>query len=1049
MSDVLAESRTNRYPDDEVIGLTDLQVAYLMGSKSGMDLGGIDPTFGLEFSLPQSHSVSELDESLRRVTRYCDALGLRIHDETCQKMAAHQEVILTHHDARELSHLSRNDLLSRLRHQLSTRPDAAISVTVVSVDDKYRVFVSTDLSVIDPTSTLDIIDHWAAALDSPTYQPDWVPVHTSQGWASTRQLGDDAKKAQAQWSAQLDTFDRVAPELPLAQTPDTADDVQHGHHHLTIPPSDWAALVDVAHQRGLNPVDIPLIAFNEIIRRWSKEPDYCLNVVERPHDQPYSGDASAAGQLAVPGLVPNQSALDSTFGERATQLAEAVNTTRDRSAWSAIRVLRELRRQDTHVTAPIVYTNLIPEGQHGDRRLLGDLVYITSRAPQVWCETQVFLHNGALVIAWHWVKDLFPSSTITTMADALQDLLHEIATEPAIWDSTSPVAVPPHQAREQHDANSTDQPIPLVTLHALADQGAQQHPGRPAIIASDGITTHAELSDQAGRVATVLRQRQGDNQSPLVAVMLPAGASQIAAILGVLRSGSAYVVIDPGLPQSRRRALLERCAVRHVVTTDVVARDVVPDGVNIVSLPSCEDAAPTSADAHGDPGDLAYVIFTSGSTGEPKGVMVTHKSAANTVQDITQRFDIGCDDRVLSLAPANFDLSVFDLFGLLSVGGALVIPEAQQAQNPDHWVDLTTQNDVTVWNTVPAPMRLFVDAVKARSLDVSGLRVVLLSGDWIPLDLPDRITQHCSQAKVISLGGATEGSIWSIVYPVTKVDPQWTSIPYGTALANQTMHVVNRSGEPCPTWVVGEIQIGGVGLAQGYFKAPELTEQRFIVDPRTGDRRYRTGDLGRFLPGGCIEILGREDNQVKINGYRVELAEIETCLATSDQISQVVVSAPKHSQTGQRHIIAHAVSSLPGETFNENQLREHVAAHLPNYMVPARIVSIPEIPLTRNGKVDRSALPEPRTTTSSVEPENSPHVCESIKKVWSEHLGHNDFSSDDGFFDVGGDSLHAVGIVRDMCTLFSIDEQREQDVIETLFMNGSPAALAALVEAPA
>ena len=295
--------------------------------------------------------------------------------------------------------------------------------------------------------------------------------------------------------------------------------------------------------------------------------------------------------------------------------------------------------------------------------------------------------------------------------------------------------------------------------------------------------------------------------------------------------------------------------------------------------------------------------------------MIDHRSVVNTVLDINQRFEVGpsdgpegpvSDHRILALSALSFDLSVYDIFGTLAAGATIVMPDARQHRDPAHWVDLLNTHRITLWNSVPALMALFLTELERHPHHVQSLRQVLLSGDWLPLSLPEQIQQAFPTAQVTSLGGATEASIWSIAYPIQTVDPTWSSIPYGRPLANQQWYILNENRQPCPLWVPGQLYIGGKGLAKGYWQQPEKTAEVFVPNPFVegignrqqgiGNRQqatlpasysllpnsysliYKTGDLGRYRPDGTIEFLGREDFQVKLNGYRIELGEIEAAL---------------------------------------------------------------------------------------------------------------------------------------------------------------------------
>jgi amino acid adenylation domain-containing protein len=353
------------------------------------------------------------------------------------------------------------------------------------------------------------------------------------------------------------------------------------------------------------------------------------------------------------------------------------------------------------------------------------------------------------------------------------------------------------------------------------------------------------------------------------------------------------------------------------------------------------------------PTDLAYIIYTSGSTGLPKGVMINHRGAVNTILDINHRWNVGPADRVFALSSLGFDLSVYDIFGTLAAGGAIVLPSPGTERSPWEWTDLLTEHGVTVWNSVPALMEMLVEYSAGRGLRLpESLRLVLMSGDWIPVTLPDRVRALSTpDITLIGMGGATEASIWSNFYPIGTVDPAWPSIPYGKPLSNQHFDVLDPALRPRPDWVPGELYIGGTGVAMGYWRDPDKTEHAFITHPATGQRLYRTGDLGRYLPDGNLEFLGREDFQVKINGFRVELGEIEAALHSHHDVTSAVVIATGNSHDTRRLVAYVTPAHAPVDT-----LRKYLCCKLPGYLVPERFTALDQFPLTPNGKVDRTAL---------------------------------------------------------------------------------------------
>jgi amino acid adenylation domain-containing protein len=489
-------------------------------------------------------------------------------------------------------------------------------------------------------------------------------------------------------------------------------------------------------------------------------------------------------------------------------------------------------------------------------------------------------------------------------------------------------------------------------------------------------------------------------------------------------SGAAYLPIDPALPEQRLRYLLEQGEVTQIVTQpwlEAAIRPLTSARVHAIDE-TCVRHVDTLGEHPPQAGDLAYVIFTSGSTGVPKGVMIDHRGAVNTILDVNRCFGVGASDRVLAVSALNFDLSVYDIFGLLASGGAIVVPEHDRRLDPTHWLDLVQTCKVTVWNSVPALMKLLCDHAADTNTELTHLREILLSGDWVPVALPARIHAIAPDARITSLGGATEASIWSILYPINDVDPLWSSIPYGKAMTNQSFHVLNPTLEPCPVWVAGDLYIGGIGLALGYWRDSQKTDAAFITHPRTGERLYRTGDLGRLLPDGNIEFLGRADFQVKIQGHRIELGEIEATLAQHPRIKEVAVAALGASRED-KHLAAYYVPHA-GVSIDIPELRAFLADRLPEYMVPHIYHALEQLPLTANGKVDRNGLPqisdtathEPRAFTP---PRNDDE--ENLARIWRSILGADAVSVHDSFFEIGGDSMSAIKMLTAVRTELEVD----------------------------
>ncbi|MAR90526.1 MAG: hypothetical protein CML06_06560 [Pseudomonadales bacterium] len=567
-----------------------------------------------------------------------------------------------------------------------------------------------------------------------------------------------------------------------------------------------------------------------------------------------------------------------------------------------------------------------------------------------------------------------------------------------------------------HRLNATTRDLPhRTTLHALAQASALANPAAPAVITARGSHSYRELDAYANRIARQLQQ-WGVVAGSRVAVRVERGFELAAALLGAMKAGAAYVPLDMAWPPERVQAIVTAVEPAAVITCSTGAETPLLAGrtLDLRQAASALDALPdTPVESATTPDDLAYIIFTSGSTGQPKGVMVSHAAAANTVLDCNERFAVSTSDRIFGISSCAFDLSVYDYFGAFAAGAAVVICPAAATRDPGVWRQLIAAHRVTLWNSVPALAEMLIEGLTGAAPQLQSLRLVMMSGDWIPLDLPSRLRETLPAAELYSLGGATEAAIWSIIHPITTLNPRLHSIPYGRPMANQSWYVLDPELRPCPTLVAGDLYIGGVGLARGYWRDPERTGKAFIQHPEFGPL-YRTGDRGRHLGDGTLEFLGRVDNQVKLHGYRIELGEIES-LASQLPWVQRCVTAVRHGDRGQPWLAAWVLCD--GDGFDPQALLQHWQARLPEYMIPRTLQPISQLPLSANGKVDLGALPDPAPNdptgapTTTVDPHQWHPWEQRLAGLWERLLGQYPAGPESSFFDYGGNSLLALRLV--------------------------------------
>jgi amino acid adenylation domain-containing protein len=804
-------------------------------------------------------------------------------------------------------------------------------IAVSLLHDRVRLHVSLDLLIGDAWSFRILGRELGAFYAEPGLELPPLALSFRDYVVAEAALRESRayQRALAYWQERLPTLP-PAPALPLAKSPAEIAVPRFERREGWMDRERWERLKGRASRAGLTPSGVLLAAWSAVLAAWSESPDLTINLtlfnrlpLHRQVDD-IVGDFTSVTLLAV------ERAPGAPFEERARRVQERLWDDLDHRLVSGVRVLRELSRLRGGVgtAMPVVFTSTLnqaekvdPDTEAEERPESGGRVYGISQTPQVWLDHQVTESLGALSYKWDAVEELFPAGMLDDMFAAYERLIGRLADAEGAWREPARDLLPAAQLRLLAEYNATAAPVPEGLLHEPFLAQASRRPEAPAVITSARRLTYGQLDRASLALAHRLR-RLGVRPNQLVGIVMEKGWEQVVAALAILRAGGAYLPIDARLPAERLRYLLERGEAAVALTQPPFADTLEwPAGVEriVVDEADLEGPALEPLPAIQGPEDLAYVIFTSGSTGLPKGVMIDHRGALNTCVDVNLIFGVGPDDRVLALSQLSFDLSVYDIFGLLAAGGALVIPDAGTHRDPRHWAELCTREGVTVWDSVPALMEMLVEYGTGRPGALAfPLRAVTMSGDWIPPSLPDRIRAAFPGVQVVSMGGATEASIWSIHYPIGEVGEEWVSIPYGRPMRNQTFFVLDHDLEPRPVGVPGALYIGGIGLAQGYWRDEEKTRASFVIHPRTGERLYRTGDLGRMLPDGNIEFLGRDDFQVKIQGHRIELGEIESALAQHPAVAAAVVTAWGDPR-GAKQLAGYVVLRKPGEALGEER----------------------------------------------------------------------------------------------------------------------------------
>ena len=620
--------------------------------------------------------------------------------------------------------------------------------------------------------------------------------------------------------------------------------------------------------------------------------------------------------------------------------------------------------------------------------------------------------NG-LTGSLNYASDLFDDSSIERWIGCLKAVLRGMAREPQLQVSRLPLLDEHEQYRVTRLFNASQAEYAQDKLiHELFEEQVERAPDAIAVIFEGQSLTYGELNARANQLARHLREKQiGPDQ--LVGICVERSLEMVVGLLGILKAGGAYVPLDPSYPVERLEYMLMDAAPRVLLTLERLKRELPDTGADVIALDADWNRIAEEATSNLDPRELglrshhlAYMIYTSGSTGKPKGAMNEHAALINRLQWMQNQYRLSESDRVLQKTPFSFDVSVWEFFWTLMSGARLVLARPQGHQDPAYLRKVIEQTGITTLHFVPSMLQAFLEQYQAESC--ATIRRVICSGEELPPALQNRCIESLPRARLSNLYGPTEAAI-DVTAWECELDRSGHRVPIGRPISNIQMYVLDRHGQPVPIGVAGEIFIGGAGVGRGYFNRPELTAERFLPDPFSGDpaaRLYKTGDQGRWRMDGAIEYLGRNDHQVKIRGFRIELGEIEARLISHGQVQEAVVIA-REDVPGEKRLVAYVVAGDGAEKPSVEEFRAHLRPVLPEYMVPSAFVTLEHMPLSPNGKLDRRALPAPELGAYGSRQYEAPRgeVEEILAGIWQGLLRVEQVGRQHNFFELGGHSL--------------------------------------------
>ena len=999
-----------------------------MLGRSGATGAGYDIE-QIHFELRETIDPVILGRAFTQVVRHHESLRAFFIWEGCpapvQQLDVAPVVSVTTHDWRGLDDTqrgeARDEFLQRDRHcgfDLNCAPLMRVSVFDCGNDHTEIVWTVHHI-VIDGRSFPTILQQAFAAYDALTLGQEVSLAEANKPYREfikwQRQQGVSESLP---FYRELLAGKQVSTPLPGVQSSaQLVPDTGYGRKSLEVSNRVLMQLQELAQRTGTTMGVALQAALALLLSRFTGDQDVLFGTVRSLRRDALNGDAENITGLLI-NTLPVRAQLndDCSVAELLVQLQAQNRALRAHSHVSLIDIQGE---SEIPRGRPLFETLLMFDNQEINRTLResGDSRWSASQVavyeqPSLPLTFTVF-HGERLEVRVLFDKRRFTEMVADRLALSFVTVLDRLSQNSTRRLGEIEAVTEDERTKIVQAWNTTARPFSdTLRIHELFERQVDIQPDAIAVDMDGATLSYLELERRANKLAHVLRTR-GAGIGQYIGVCLDRNTDLVVALLAVAKSGSPYVPLDPQYPRDRLSFMVQDTAAVLVITkksyealfrNNVVLVD--GDGPDEISASSDARLSPL-----GSSRDVCYAIFTSGSTGNPKGVVLCHHAVVNTLDWVTRSYGIGPSDRLLFVTSHCFDLSVYDVFGVLGAGGTIVIASSALLEDPQALTEAIGSRKITIWDSAPAALQRLVPFFP-EAMNTS-LRLVMLSGDWIPLALPDALRVAFPGVKVKSMGGATEAAIWSNFFHIEEVDPQWISIPYGKPIQNSAYYVLDAGLRPVPIGVSGDLYIGGVCLAEGYLNRPELTLERFIpnhLSTQAGERLYKTGDLARYWSDGNLEFLGRTDFQVKIRGYRVEVGEVEVALLALQHVRDAICTTWVDG-VNQKSLVAYVVPES-GFQLDAGSIKANLASKLPDFMVPSFVMLLDSLPVSSNGKLDRKALPSP--SVAIADDKYQPAVTElqlSLVEIWQEVLQRKPIGIADNFFDTGGHSLLAVALM--------------------------------------
>ena len=992
------------------IKLTEVQKAYLLGRNESFD-GNIGTHMYVELKF--KGSIIKFERALNKVIEKQPMLRAKvdnINEFTILDNYVHN--IKIHHEEKDKYEAKKLSIRQKLSHKHYSSDDFPFyNFQALTCDNEnYTIFVSVDLLIADGLSLFKLLEQLKNEyfnLKSIEQDKAEELLYINDRYFKEK-ISDRYNKSKTYWSEKIKSLSE-SPQIIISENKIRGSKFERKEYNFTE--EELVKMEKISKGKGLSLSSILLTLYAGAIQEWSENKSFTINMTtfKRPKKSEY---LEVIGDFTSTMLIETKINKEKTLSENAIEINKEIFNGLRYSSFEGVEVLREISKNENKIAImPYVFTSMLFELDSFDDFVKFD--YWISETPQVYIDCQVKKMNGMLHVSWDYLRDIFEERLISEIFNKYVKYIKEFIkdNEKVFIDEQKDKCIEIEDMYNKYNLKRNIIKYPTDTVLNAFSKIVSKYGDKIVFIDREKSITFKELNKLSEINKNKIEKFKNDNKLKKIRIGIE-GSKNIESMiqmLSVIKSGDSFCFISKDMPSGRKQQLDkvskfnvyikgEEFNINHVENVDI-------------------------------PLDELYIIFTSGTTGTPKGISINEKSVLNTIDDIIQRFKLNCKDYLFNISELSFDLSIFDIITPLLIGATTIL-----CRNLNELNDFTSElGKVTLWNSTPGLVQALLHS---KYEQMQNLKYIMMSGDFISNALVKEIKEKFNKQiiEIYSFGGATEASIWSIYYPLNNISDQ--KIPYGYPLSNQQIYILDKNDNLLPAFCEGEIVIAGAGLANGYLNKDE-NERVFYKHNTIGDI-YRTGDKGFFGYDRVVYISGRIKSELKVNGYRIDLIEIENCINRIHNIknSKVIIKNNKQNKT---QIIAFYITN-DGNSLTGKYLRESLKNQLPHYMIPTKYILLQEMPLTQNGKIDSKLLLEKISIENKSENLNEEEVR--MASIWinivKENIDISSMSSEESFFDIGGDSImltELINIIEDEYKInLSIEELLSNFTLKELTM---------------